>query len=166
MRLLVLTLIVLAMTSFAQKTETQTPDSNVACTFEDGKQLSMRYNAVSVGKEDLPLGSLYSPGNSPMFLFSQTSMTVGKAEIPAGAFSVYVIPDKKEWTLVINKNVTAGSEYDEKQDLARIPMQSGRLGTATKRFRVVFAHVGPKQCNMRIYYRRSGAWAEFHEKGM
>ena len=165
MRLLVLSLIVLAMSSsFAQQAGTQTPNSNVACTFQDGKQISMRYNAVSVGKQDLPLGNLYSPGNSPMFLFSQISMTVGKAEIPAGAFSAYVIPDKKLWTLVINKNVTPGSEYDEKQDLVRIPMQIGQLDTATKHFRVVFAHVEPKQCNMRVYYRRTGAWAEFHEQ--
>ena len=37
---------------------------------------------------------------------------------------MYLIPGEDEWTLVINKNVTAGSKYDEGDDLVRAPMQT------------------------------------------
>jgi hypothetical protein len=99
-----------------------------------------------------------------IFLFTETPLIVGTSEIPTGAFSMYLIPDKKKWTLVINKNVTAGSKYDEKQDLVRIPMQIGHVDTPAKRFQVLFVHVSPKQCNMRIYNGSTGAWVEFKEK--
>jgi len=51
---------------------------------------------------------------------------------------VYVIPEKHSWTLVVNKNVTAGSKYDEKQDLVRAPMQLGETDNPVKPPEVAF----------------------------
>ena len=64
----------------------------------------------------------------------------------------------------MNRNVTAGSKYDEKQDLARAPMQIGEIDSPVKQPQVLFAHIAPKQCNMRLYYEKTGAWAEFRER--
>ena len=99
-----------------------------------------------------------------MVLFTQTALTLGNSQIPEGAYSLYVIPEKENWTLVVNKNVAAGSKYDEKQDLVRAPMQSGEIDNPLKQPKVVFAHVAPKQCNMRLYYEKTGAWVEFKER--
>ena len=55
-------------------------------------------------------------------------------------------------------------EYDEKQDLVRIPMEIGQSESLVAEVQVAFAHIAPKQCNMRLYYEKIGAWAEFHEK--
>lgn len=137
---------------------------NVSCTFTDGKQISFRYQPAPVNKHGLPEGHVYTPGDAPMLLFTQTPLTAGTTEIPAGAFSVYIIPGKKVWTLIINKNVAADGRYDEKQDLARLDMQVGKIETPATQFQILFAHVAPKQCNMRVYSGTSGAWAEFKEK--
>jgi hypothetical protein len=99
-----------------------------------------------------------------MVLFSQTDLTVGKTEIPVGAYTMFVIPGKENWTLIINKNVTPGSKYDESQDLVRVPMDTGQLGSPEKQLSVIFGHVGPKHCSMRIYYGKVGAWADFFQK--
>jgi hypothetical protein len=32
---------------------------------------------------------------------------------------MYIIPDKQDWILIVNKNVSARSNYDEGEDLAR-----------------------------------------------
>jgi hypothetical protein len=77
---------------------------------------------------------------------------------------MYVIPQKKSWTLVLNKNVSESSSYDEHQDLARIEMQIGQLSEPDQQFSVFFGHVAPKQCNMRIYVGKIGSWIEFREK--
>jgi hypothetical protein len=90
-----------------------------------------------------------------MLLFTQTGLRIGGAQIPAGAFSLFVIPGHDDWTLVVNRNVPEGSEYDEAQDLARTPMKTGEL---------YFAHVAPRQCNLRLYYGKTGAWAELQEQ--
>ncbi len=99
-----------------------------------------------------------------MLLFIQTATTLNNTEIPARALSVYIIPQKHSWTLVVNKNVTAGSKYDEKQDLVRGPMQLGETDNPVKPAEVAFGLVGPKQCTMRVYYEKTGAWTEFREK--
>lgn len=139
--------------------------SAVSCTFDDGKQMTVRYSSAPAnGRQEFHQGKLWELDGSPMLLFTQTAMTLGNTEIPAGAFSLYVIPQKHEWTLVVNRNVTEGSKYDEKDDLVRAPMQIGETESPLKQPEVAFGLVGPKQCNMRVYYKSAGAWAEFREK--
>ncbi len=146
--------------AFSQQLAT---DATAACTFQDGRQLSIQYEKVpSVKKVDMSSGKLWTPGEKPMVLFTQSDLTVGKSEIPVGAYSLYFIPGKGHWTLVINKNVNKG-EYEQQDDLLRAPMDVGQLGTAEP-FNMFFAHLAPKQCNLRIYDGKTGAWAEFHEK--
>ena len=137
----------------------------VICTFDDGKQMKIQYNnSPAKGEEGLHRGKLWEPGGSPMILFTQTTVTLGGSVIPEGAYSLYVIPEKQNWTLVVNRNVTTGAKYDEKEDVARAPMQIGEIDSPVKQPQVVFAHMTPKQCNMRLYYEQTGAWAEFRER--
>ena len=99
-----------------------------------------------------------------MLLFTQAELTLAKTAIPVGAYSMFVIPGKNSWTLIVNKNVTAGSKYDETQDLVRAPMETGQLSSPEKEFSVIFGHMAAKQCSMRFYYGKTGAWTEFMEK--
>jgi hypothetical protein len=149
--------------AFAQKA-VQAPTASASCTFTDGKQISVRYHrAAAMNSEKVPLDKVWTPSDSPMDLFTQVDLTLGDTVIPTAAYSIYLLPGKEIWTLIVNKNVTAGSPYDEKQDLLRFPMQGGQLSKAEK-FHVAFAHVAPKQCNMRIYHGKRASWAEFKEK--
>ena len=148
--------------TLAQQTSTKT--AIAACDFQDGKELSVRHIEEEAihGKDKLPEGKLWTPGGAPMFLFTDTELLIGDSSVPTGAYSMYVIPAKNSWTLVLNKNVSDPNKYDEHQDLLRVPMQTGQL-SKPEQFAVSFGHVAPKQCNMRIYYGKTGAWAEFKE---
>lgn len=137
-------------------------DATVFCTFQDGKQISVQYDRASVKEANFSSGKLWSPGDKPMVLFTQTDLTVGNTVVPVGAYSVYLIPGKEKWTLVINKSVKPG-EYSEQQDLVREPMDVGHLSDSQP-FSLVFAHVAPKQCNLRVYEAKTGTWAELKEK--
>jgi hypothetical protein len=151
--------------SFSQQAASTAQPATVSCTFDDGKQMKVQYNkSPAKREEELQQGKLWEPGGSPMILFTQTVLSLGNSQIPAGAYSLYVIPEKENWTLVVNKNVAAGSKYDEKQDLVRAPMQVGEIGNPVEGTKVAFAHVAPKQCNMRLYHEKAGAFAEFHER--
>lgn len=46
----------------------------------------------------------------------------------------------------------------------RTPMQIGQIDNPVKQPKVAFDHVAPKQCNMRLYFEKSGAWAEIRER--
>jgi Protein of unknown function (DUF2911) len=147
---------------FAQQTPAM---STTSCSFQDGKQISVRYDSeLNEDKKALSKGRLWMPGGEPMWLFTQAALSVDTSEIPIGAYSMYIIPDKQDWILIVNKNVSAGRNYNEHEDLARVRMPLGQLSEPQKEFDLFFGHVAPKQCNMRIYYGQSGAWAEFKEK--
>ncbi|MGA9963643.1 MAG: DUF2911 domain-containing protein [Terriglobales bacterium] len=77
----------------------------VSCTFEDGKQMKVQYdNSPGKGEEELHRGKLWEPGGSPMILFTQTAVILGSSVILEGAYSLYFLPEKKNWTLVMNRN--------------------------------------------------------------
>lgn len=47
---------------------------------------------------------------------------VGGEKIPAGTFSLFTIPGKEKWTIILNKNYAQHltDEYDQAQDLVRV----------------------------------------------
>jgi Protein of unknown function (DUF2911) len=139
--------------------------AEVVCTFDDGKQMKVEYSdSIPKHGEEFHIGRVWEPGGSPVFLFTQTALIFGSSEIPPGAYSLYVIPGKQNWTLVVNRNAAVAGKYDEKQDLVRVPMGLGETGSPVKPAQIAFDHLGPKQCNLRVYYEKTGAWTEVHEK--
>jgi hypothetical protein len=98
-----------------------------------------------------------------MTLFTEAQLAFGGSTIPIGAYTVYPIPARDKWTLVVNKNVTPGSAYDEKQDIARAPMETDQVSQAADSLEVAFAHVGEK-CTLRIYFGKSASFAAFTAK--
>jgi hypothetical protein len=149
--------------AFAQQED---PNSATAfCDFEDGREVSVRYSTAPASAKDEPHnGKVWLPGGLPITLFSATPLALNGSLIPAGAYSVYVIPNKKDWTLIVNKNVTTGAPYDERQDVARGPMEIGEVDSPPKQLEASFAHVSAKVCSIRLYYGKVGAFAEFNEK--
>jgi len=96
----------------AQETSAVSETNMVACEFQDGKQMSVRYPlGITVRTEKPRIGQLWTPGGSPLVLFTQTDLMLAGNVIPAGAYFMYVIPDKHKWTLVVNRNVTGGESF-------------------------------------------------------
>lgn len=152
-----------AAPAFAQQPATTQP-VNSTCTYEDGREARVSYTpATDTPKKDLPRDKMWTPSDQPMTLFLDGPVTLAGTAIPAGAYSLYIIPAKDKWTLVVNKDVTPGHEYDSKQDLVRAPMETGQLPEA-QQFQLAFAHMQTKQCSMRIYYGKTGVWAEFNQQ--
>jgi hypothetical protein len=140
------------------------PDT-VSCNFADGTQVTVRYNRVPVSKkEKLRDGKIWMPGGSAMVLFSGGNLTFSGKQIPTGAYTLYLIPGRKDWTMVVSKNEKPDSPYDPGQDLARGTMDLGQLSQPTEGLRLYFGQMGPKQCNLRVYYGDIGAFTEFNEQ--
>ncbi len=99
-----------------------------------------------------------------MTMFTNTPLTLGGREIPIGAYTLFAIPDSKEWTLIVSKSTDTSGKYEEGLDVARVPMQHGELPTSESRFTVYFAHVAPSQCNMRLDLQNVRAWVVIHQK--
>jgi hypothetical protein len=151
--------------AIAQQGDSDQNSATAFCDFDDGQEVSVRYNSLIANSKDEPRnGKVWTPGGVPMTLFTAAPVMLNNSTIAPGAYSVYVIPNKKEWTLIVNKNVTAGAAYDERQDVARSPMELGEVETPPKAVQVSFAHIAPKTCSIRLYYGKTGAFTEFKEK--
>ena len=153
-----------AQTTSADATETAT------CNFDPNTQLAVEYQRIEVNPKkkvlgnEIPYGKVWTPGDKPMKLFTNTPVTVGGKDIPLGAYTMFVIPEQKTWTLIISKSTDTSGKYDEQQDFARIPMQFGNLLEAEPEFTVYFAHVSADQCNMRLDLQKARAWVAFKKK--
>jgi hypothetical protein len=153
-------LLLICLPAFAQNDNDQT----AICTFEDGNEISIRYQSLEANKKNDPnAGKPWGPGGSAMFLFTPTDLTLGSSTIPTGAHSLYLIKNKNDWTLIVNKSVEKGAAYDDKKDIARVNMQSSKLPSA-KPFSLTLGHMAPKVCSIQIVYADTAGWAEFKQK--
>jgi tetratricopeptide (TPR) repeat protein len=80
--------------------------------------------------EVVPLGSHWRMGaNGSTLLQLSTEATAGKFSLAAGTYSLSLIPEDAEWTLVVNTDIAGWGiyEYDKAKDVARIsaPMEEG-----------------------------------------
>lgn len=156
-------LISLLLSGFARAQSGGGGGATTTCNLDDGRQLYVRYTPVPTNKERIQNGKPLTPGGSPMQLFTEAPLTLGSSTIPIGAYTLYPIPAKSNWTLAVNKNVTAGAAYDEKQDIARTQMETAQVATPSDALEVAFAHVGPR-CTLRIYIGKSASFADFTAK--
>jgi hypothetical protein len=97
-------------------------------------------------------------------MFTNTPVQVGSRELPIGAYTLFVVPNSKQWTLIVSKSTDTSGAYDQAQDLVRVPMDNGELPSPEDSLNVSFAHVSPQQCNIRIDVEKFGHFAEFHQK--
>ena len=141
----------------------QSDASTASCNLDDGRQVYIRYNAVTAKNDKVPNGKPWTPGGTPMTLFTEAPLAFGGVTIPLGAYTVYPIPEKGKWTLAVNKNVTPGAAYDEKQDLARTQMETDQVSDAADTLEVAFAHYNSK-CTLRIYFGKVASFADFIAK--
>ena len=117
-----LSLIILTSNVFCQEKAGAEKMATVACTFQDGKQMSVRYpEGITTHSAKPSVKQLWAPGGSPLVLFTETNLKLTKTVVPPGAYFLYLVPDKENWTLVVNRNVTAGAPYDQQQDVVRAP---------------------------------------------
>lgn len=132
---------------------------NAFCDFEDGNQITVQYSPTV--KEQPRNGHVWAPG---ITLYVQTPVTLGGKTIGLGAYSVFLIPDRKNWTLIVNKNVTADAAYNSADDVARASMDIGEIPQPVNTLQLSFGHMAPKQCSLRVYYQKTGAFTDFIEK--
>jgi len=171
----VLTLILVAGSYFTFGQNPTAPEAGSAtatCDFTEQQQLAVQYQELRLGKKDkdnflghqVPYGKIWEPGKQPLKLFTNAPVTIAGVDVPVGAYTMYLIPNKKEWTLVVSKNTDTAAAYDQSKDIVRAPMQIGMLTAPELNFHVSFERSGPKECSIRVDIADVGAWVPFQRK--
>lgn len=77
----------------------------------------------------VPWDSVWRTGaNLSTQLRTEVDITIGNAFIPRGIYSLFTLPTRNGWKLIVNKQTLHwGTEYDPSQDLARIDLRARTL---------------------------------------
>jgi hypothetical protein len=69
----------------AEKTSPNAAAAIAVCSFSDGKQISVQYTRELASRWGLSTNDVWAPGGSPMILFMQTTLLIGRSDVPIGA---------------------------------------------------------------------------------
>jgi hypothetical protein len=106
---------------------------------------SPRLKGRHVGGEVAPFGQVWRVGANEACTFVTTgNLTVGGTAVPAGSYTIFAVPEKDKWTLVISKKTGEwGTAYPgPSDDLARIPMKVSTLPSSVENFTISFEKTG------------------------
>jgi Protein of unknown function (DUF2911) len=96
----------------------------------DGATITIEYGRPSmkgrkVMGELVPYGKVWRTGaDEATTLTTDKELQIGGTIVPAGKYTLYTLPGQTEWQLIVNKQTGQwGTEYDQKQDLGRVPLK-------------------------------------------
>jgi len=118
------------------------PPASVAATVA-GKRISIEYYAPSMhGRKVMdglvPFGEVWCTGaNWATKITTEGNLEIGGLKLPAGSYSIWTVPNEKEWTLIINKQTGQFHlNYDSSRDLGRTKMEVKKLPAPVETFTI------------------------------
>ena len=177
--LLTLFTMIFAMLASAQqdKSKRPSPPAQAQCQFSDGKTIKTDYSSPRTHDPKthqprkifgglVPYGQVWRTGaNDATTLVTDTNLTVGGKDVPAGSYTIFTIPAQDKWTLVISKKTGEwGIPYPgEGDDQARVDMKVSQLPSPVENFTISYDQAGGN-CTMNLDWENTRASVEFAEK--
>jgi Protein of unknown function (DUF2911) len=142
----------LAVEAQAQTPPISFPDASPACTIKQRVGLTdieIDYSRPGIkGREVfggiVPYGTVWRTGaNQATRITFSTPVKLEGHEIPAGTYSLFTIPDKGDWTIIINKdaNQWGAFQYKQADDLLRFQVAPISMDVPIETFTIEFNRV-------------------------
>ena len=129
-----------------------------------GKSVTITYGRPSVrGRKIMgslvPYGEVWRTGaNSATQIATPVDLTIGDLRVPAGKYSLYTIPGKESWKLVVNKQTGQwGTEYDAGQDLGRPAMTVSKTSSPVEQFTIAWEKKSPTKASLMLEWETTKA---------
>src|ERR687896_70549 len=113
----------------AKENQRPSPHETVNATV-DGAKISVTYGRPYMKGRKIagglvPYGQVWRTGaDEATTLVTDKALMFGSTHVQPGTYTLYTLPSEKGWELIINKQTGQwGTDYDQAQDLARIPMK-------------------------------------------
>jgi len=145
-RIVFVTAVIFALTVFAACQGKPSPPASASCDLGAGKTIQTDYSSPRlkgrkmVGGQD-PYGKVWRNGaNAATTFVTSADIVVGGTNVPAGSYTLFVLPTADKWTLIINKKTGEwGIPYTyEKDELARIDMKMSKPPSPVENFTIAY----------------------------
>jgi len=149
------------------KASRPSPPAKASCALADGKTITVDYSSPRAKGRKIygglvPYGEVWRAGANEATTFVSTAdVMVGGSHVPAGNYTIFAIPNKDKWTLVISKKTGEwGTAYPgPSEDLARIDMKTSALPSALENFTIALDKTAGG-CTLRMDWETTRASVE------
>jgi Protein of unknown function (DUF2911) len=159
----------MAATANAQqdKASRPSPPASADCTLPNGGTIHVDYSVPSMKGRKIfgqlvPYGEVWRAGanEATTFVISKDAAVGGKV-VPAGSYTLFAIPDKAKWTLVIStKTGEWGVPYPgAASDFGRVDMKVTALKEPYEKFQISF-HKDGSACWLSMAWENTEATVE------
>lgn len=122
-----------------------------------GSNVTINYNAPSMRGREIfgglvPYQKVWRTGANPATsLITPVSLHIGRLLVPAGEYTVYTLPAKDKWMLIINKHTKQwGTEYYEAEDLGRVELKHHTLDSPQEVMSISFDDIKKDSAELHI----------------
>ena len=138
--------LILTLSVFAACQGKPSPAASASCDLGGGKTVKTDYSSPRlkgrkmVGGQD-PYGKVWRNGaNEATTFVTSSDIVVGGTNVPAGSYTLFVLPTADNWTLIINKKTGEwGIPYKyESDELARIDMKMSKPPSPVENFTIAY----------------------------
>ena len=107
----------------------------------------------------VPFDTVWRTGANDATVFAtDQELRIGNTTVPAGRYTLFTLPSRSATLLILNKEATrdgeplAGTDYDSKNDLARIPMTTRTVPAPVEQLTIEIQPGAAKQGVLRIVW--------------
>ena len=170
--IVLLTTLVLTLNAVAvqgDKSNRPSPPGTAELTL-NGKKITIEYSRPSMRGRKIvgglvPYDQVWRTGaNEATSLKTEIDLVIGGVNVLQGSYTLYTLPAQNGWKLIINKQTGQwGTEYDQSQDLARIPMKVEKLPSPVEQFTISLdkTKVGGV---LKLDWENTRAWVDLQPK--
>lgn len=162
--------VILVATVVAQN-KPLSPPGQATLSFADGKTVTIDYSRPSMRNRKIfgglvPYDQVWRTGaNAATSLKTNVDLDIGGTSVPAGNYTLYTLPGMKSWQLIVNKQTGQwGTEYNQSQDLARIPMKVTQRSSGLETFTISFDKTGGDSGVLKLEWENTLASVDVKEK--
>ncbi len=137
----------------------------------DGKAVTIDYNSPRMRGRVIfgglvPYDKVWRTGANPATtLKTAMNLTIGTLNVPAGTYTIYTLPAKSGWLLIVNKQTGQwGTEYDQKQDLGRTPLTAKTAGTPMENMTIDFENTKGAETELHIKWEKTDEYVTVKAK--
>jgi hypothetical protein len=106
----------------------------------------------------VPFGKVWRTGaNQATTLTFGDDVVIAGTKIPAGKYGLLTIPDEKQWTIIITKqlDVTSPTAYKQDQDIVRVNVAAHEMPMAIETFTIIFGNVTGSTCDLQMFWDKT-----------
>ena len=104
----------------------------------------------------VPFGEVWRTGaNDPTTITFSDPVKLEGHDVPAGTYSLYTIPGKNEWIIIINKKTTGEARRDEKEDQATFTVKPAQTSSTIETFTINITDITTNSANMELAWENT-----------